>query len=161
MHEDDFTFNGQRKGEKVLRVVRNHPIILTLPIIKTLFFLALGILTLIQWPGEYSGLVLIVCVLAACGVFSRSYYDYSQSVFLITNDRVINVDQEGFWARKITETDLDKIQSATSQTSGIWRVMFKFGNLIIHTAGTSREEEIVVKNIPNPYEVQQSIGKIR
>lgn len=94
-------------------------------------------------------------------IFFRAFYDYNQSMFVITNQRIINVGQKGFWKRKITETDLDKIQDVASETSGIWRTMFKYGNLIIRTAGASSGTEIVVENIANPYEVQQEIAKIK
>jgi len=103
----------------------------------------------------------LVCVLVAFGIFFRAFYDYNQSVFVLTNQRVINVGQDGFWKRKITETDLEKIQDVASETSGIWRTMFKFGDLVIRTAGAGQGSEIIVKNIANPYEVQQEIVKIK
>lgn len=157
----EFTFNGQRPSEKVLLVVKNHPFVLFFPGLKTILALLIGISAIIFWSSEYAGLVLLVCVLVAFAIFFRAFYDYSQSVFVVTNQRIINVDQYGFWKRKITETELDKIQDASSETSGILRTMIKFGDLIIRTAGVSQGSEIVVKNIANPYEVQQEIAKIK
>lgn len=157
----NFTFNGQRDGEKVVFIVKNHPFVLFFPGLKAILALLIGIAAMLFWSSGYSGLILLVCVLVAFSIFFRAFYDYSQSVFVITNQRIINVDQNGFWKRKITETDLDKIQDASSETSGILRTMIKFGDLIIRTAGVSQGSEIVVKNIANPYEVQQEIAKIR
>lgn len=157
----EFSFNGQRHGERVALVVKNHPIILFWPGLKTIIILILGISVMLFWSSGYSGMLLLICALVAFAIFFRAFYDYSQSVFVLTNQRIINVRQRGFWRRKITETDLEKIQDVASETSGIWRTMFKFGDLIIRTAGVSQGSEIMVKNIANPYEVQQEIAKIK
>ena len=157
----EFSFHGQRAGEKVTSVIKNHPIILFLPGLKTILVLLLGISAMLFWSSSYSGLFLLICTVISFAIFFRAFYDYTQSMLVITNQRVINVGQNGFWKRKITETDFEKIQDVASETSGIWRTMFKYGNLIIRTAGASQGTEIVVENIANPYEVQQEIAKIR
>lgn len=157
----EFSFHGQRAGEKVTSVIKNHPIILFLPGLKTILVLLLGISAMLFWSSSYSGLFLLICTVISFAIFFRAFYDYNQSMLVITNQRVINVGQNGFWKRKITETDFEKIQDVASETSGIWRTMFKYGNLIIRTAGASQGTEIVVENIANPYEVQQEIAKIR
>lgn len=144
-----------------MEVVKNHPFILFWPGLKAVFFILLGVATLIYIPGQLSGIVLVICAIIALGIMARVIYDYSQSMLLITSQRVLYVDQKGFFARKITETDLNKIQDVSSQTKGLFKVMLKFGDLVIRTAGASKGEEIVVKNIPNPYEYQQIIAKIR
>lgn len=159
MHEE-FTFNGQRENEIVKLVVKNHPFVLFWPGLKSIFFLALGIASMVMLSNEATGLVLIICIAIAMGIFARSFYDYSQSVFIVTTQRLINVSQDGFWKREITETALDKIQDVSSRTNGMTRVMFKYGDLMVRTAGATQGGEIIVKNIPNPYEVQQKIAKL-
>lgn len=158
--KEEFTFHGQREGETVKMVVKNHPFILFFPGLKAILFLLLGISTIIFISNEATGLVLLVCVIVAMGIFSRAYYDFSQSVLIVTNQRLISVGQEGFWRRNITETNLDKIQDIASQTNGLFRVMLKYGDLIVRTAGVTQGGEIIVKNIPDPYEVQQRIAKL-
>jgi uncharacterized membrane protein YdbT with pleckstrin-like domain len=161
MKEEELSFNGQRKGEKIEEVIKNHPFVLLWPGIKMIFFFLLGTATMIYFPSQYAGMVLVICVLIGLGIFMRRFYDYSQSVFLITNQRLINVFQDGFLKRKITETDLNKVQDASSSTSGLFKTMLKFGDLTLRTAGASKGEEIIVKNIPHPYEVQQRIANIK
>jgi hypothetical protein len=156
-----FSFSGQKPGERVVSVIKNHPIILFSPGLKSIIALVAGISVFLFWPSQYSGMVLLIFILIAFAIFFRTFYDYSQSVFVVTNQRVISVDQHGFWKRKITETEIEKIQDVSSETSGIFRTMFKFGNLMIRTAGVSQGSEIVVKNIANPYQVQQKIVAIK
>ena len=156
-----FSFSGQRQGERVIDAVKNHPFILFPSGLKSIIVLVAGISVYLFWPSQYSGLLILIAALIAFGIFFRVYFDYSQSVFVITNQRVINVGQNGFWKRKITETEIDKIQDVASETSGIFRTMFKFGDLIIRTAGVSDGSEIRAKNIANPYQVQQKIAGIK
>lgn len=158
--EHEYTFNGQRPNEKVLDMVKNHVFVLFWPGLKAIFFIAIGAAAFIFWSNQFSGIILIIFLLVAFGIFSRSYYTYSQSVFLVTNQRVLNVEQKGFWKRKITETEIDKIQDVSSSVSGLFKIMLKFGNLVIRTAGASEGTEIRVKNISSPYEVQQEIAKL-
>lgn len=158
---EDYSFNGQREGEEVLQMVKNHPFVLFWPGLKAIFFLVLGIATIVFFSSQFAGLVLVVCVAMALGIFMNSYYNYSQSVFLVTNQRVLNVNQNGFFKRRIIETDINKIQDVSSDTSGGFKTMLKFGDLVIRTAGASKEEAIIVKNIANPYEVQQRIARIK
>jgi uncharacterized membrane protein YdbT with pleckstrin-like domain len=156
-----FTFSGQRQGERVLSAVKNHPFVLFFPGLKAVVVLVAGISVYLFWPSQYSGMVILIAILVAFAIFFRAYFDYSQSVLVITNQRVINVDQNGFWKRKITETEINKIQDVSSETSGLFRTMLKFGDLVIRTAGVSQGSEIVAKNIANPYQVQQKIAGIK
>lgn len=161
MDGKEFSFHGQRAGEKVHFVIKNHPFVLFFPGLKAILLLVIGIGAILFWSSGYSGVILLVCALVAFGIFFRVFYNYSQSMFVITNQRIINVGQDGFWRRKITETELEKIQDVASETSGLLRTMLKFGDLIIRTAGVSQGSEIIVKNIANPYEVQQEIARIK
>lgn len=154
----DYSFNGQRKGEDVKLIVKNHPFILFWPGLKAIFFFALGISSFFYLGGHATfGLILVLCILIGFALGARSFYDYSQSVFIITNQRIIYVDQNGFFKRKIVETELSKIQDVASSTAGFFKMLLKFGDLVIRTAGASKGEEIVVKDIPNPYEVQKRV----
>lgn len=159
-HEEEFSFNGQRTGEKVVLLVRNHPFIFVWPGLKAIFFILLGIATLLYINSSASGFVLVIMLIIAAGILSRVIYDFISSVFVVTSERVICVDQNGFFDRKITETEKEKIQDVASKTKGMFKIMFKFGDLVIRTAGASKGEEIVVRNIPNPYEVQQKIASL-
>jgi uncharacterized membrane protein YdbT with pleckstrin-like domain len=98
-------------------------------------------------------------VLLAFSIFWTAYYLYYSSVFLITSERVIYLHQKSVLKRKITETNLDKIQDVSSDTEGFIKNMLGFGDLIIRTAGASQGNEIIIKSIANPYALQQEITK--
>jgi uncharacterized membrane protein YdbT with pleckstrin-like domain len=111
--------------------------------------------------GEYAGMIALVCVIVAFGIFFEKYYNYAQGMLIITSQRVLNVEQKGFFKRRIIETDVNKIQDVSSNVSGVMRIFLKFGDLVIRTAGGSQGSEIIIKNIPHPYDVQQIIANIK
>jgi len=158
--DHEFSFNGQRPEEKVLQVVKNHPLVIFLPGLKLVLFVFVATVLILVWKNQYSGLVGMVFAVMGLGIFSRSYYNFSQSVLIITNQRLMYVDQIGFWKRKIIEAEINRIQSVSSDLSGMFKVIFKYGNLIVKTAGTGQESDIIVRDIPNPYLVQQALAKL-
>lgn len=161
MSDSEFTFHGQRKGEQVKMLVKNHPFILLWPGVKCVFAITVGIAIFLFWDNWNAGPIGLIFLLIAILFVARRIYNFTQSVFIVTNHRVINVEQNGYLHRKITETELHQIQDITSQMDGITRVLLKYGNLVIRTAGVSAGSEIVVTNIPQPYDVQQKITMIR
>ncbi|OQA03813.1 MAG: Bacterial membrane flanked domain protein [bacterium ADurb.Bin400] len=155
--EEEFTFNGQRRGENVVAVVKNHPVILFWPGLKTVFFLTTAVAFTMFWRAQPSGPAAMLLAICGLSIFAKAFFMFNKSLFLVTDQRVINIDQDGFWKHSITETEINNIQDVSSNTVGPLRTMFKYGDLIIRTAGASKGSEIIVKNIANPYEVQQCI----
>ena len=156
-----YSFHGQRKGESVKLVVRNHPVILLWPGIKMIFAITIGTAIILFWDNWNAIPIGMICYLISLLFVVRRIYNFTQSTFVVTTHRIINVEQNGYLHRKITETELHQIQDITSQTDGLSRIIFKYGNLVIRTAGVSSGSEIIVKDIPNPYDVQQKITTIR
>lgn len=155
-----FVFNGQRPNESVEEVVKNHWFVLLWPIVKTMALLAIPVVFFVYLGASvYFSIITAVCIILAITTFSTAYYLYSSSVFLITSKRIIYLYQKSILKRKVIETNLDKIQDVTSNTEGLMKNSLDFGDLIIRTAGAGQGGEIVVKNIPSPYTIQQEITK--
>lgn len=156
----EFTFDGQRANESVEEVVRNHPYILLVPGLKCVIMLAIPVAVLIFYgAGLTFSILAFAALLVSFSIFGKAWYEYSASVLILTNQRVMYLDQVGFFKRKIIETNLDKIQDVASDTSGVVRTSFDFGDVVIRTAGASAGSEIIIKNVAHPYQVQQAITK--
>ena len=84
-----------------------------------------------------------------------AFLDYYLDTWIITNDRLLNIEQEGVFARTISELDLYKIQDATSEVKGILPSLFGYGNVHIQTAGETKRFEL--EQVPNPHEVRKLI----
>lgn len=105
----------------------------------------------------YSTIIVIIFIIWGLFEIIEEWYEYSNDICLITSQRVISIDQEGFFHREIAEAELDKIQEAEYETKGFLETTFNFGDINIQTA--SATSKLILKDVPRPYEVQQQITK--
>ncbi|TSC94445.1 MAG: Uncharacterized protein Athens101428_271 [Candidatus Berkelbacteria bacterium Athens1014_28] len=158
MEDANFTFRGQRPNEKVIKIVRRHPIVFFWPLLQATLAFTLAVIVLIYFDfGQvfyFCGGILALFIFA---VLFKAIFVYRNSFCLITNQRVINIDQKNFFNRQITETDFSKIQDVTNNTSGVIGTSLNYGEIVVQTAGT--QNQLIIKHIPDPYQVQQEITK--
>lgn len=81
--------------------------------------------------------------------------DYYLDVWIITDQKVISVDQQRLFVREIATLQLDKIQDVTVEVKGIIPTMFHFGDILIQTAGENRE--FIMLQIAEPQKVRDNI----
>jgi hypothetical protein len=81
--------------------------------------------------------------------------DYYLDVWIITDQKVISVDQQRLFVREISTLQLDKIQDLTVEVKGIIPTMFHFGDILIQTAGEKRE--FIMLKIAEPQKVKDTI----
>lgn len=83
--------------------------------------------------------------------------DYYLDVLIVTNKRVIDVEQKGLFSREISYFSLEKIQDIKSEVTGIIATFLKFGDLHIQTAGQQRE--FVLRYVKEPDQARENIDK--
>ncbi len=67
------------------------------------------------------------------------YADWSNDIYRVTDDRVIDIEKSPFGLRtRSIETTLDRVQDVSYVRQGIVANMFDYGNVIIETAGAGR-----------------------
>lgn len=87
--------------------------------------------------------------------FFFNFIDYYLDVWIVTNRRIINVEQEGFFARRISEHKLFRIQDVTSEVEGVFPTLLRFGSVYIQTAGTKRNFHF--EQVPHPDRIKDTI----
>ncbi len=166
-----YRLSGKLPDEKIIKVLRRDAFIL---IKKILFFILLLVLPLVLfyivvtsiYPGilygqiSYPIFVLIVSFyyLFLWVFFFFSFIDYYLDVWIITNERIINIEQKGFFARIVSEQRLSRIQDVTSEVEGFFPTIFKYGNVYVQTAGA--KERFFFHEISNPDQVRNIIIKL-
>jgi len=71
-------------------------------------------------------------------------------LIIITNKRVIGIDQIAFLLRDFSECPLERVQEINAQTKGLLAELFNFWTLTIHTA--SEASDFIMHAIANPLE---------
>jgi uncharacterized membrane protein YdbT with pleckstrin-like domain len=158
---------NQRKGEKVELFLRRHWLV-TLRILVTLVVLAgvpMIVFTVLAhdvttWLNHpIVGPVFIVgATIYAMAIILFSfveYADYYLDTWIVTNERIINIEQKGLFNRVASELQLNAVQDVTSDVKGLVRTLFDYGDVVIQTAGEVKRFHF--KGIPNPEEIKERV----
>lgn len=161
-----------QSDEKVIRVVRPHVIIITF---KLSAFLVLAFLPLIipdaiaaaspdvnpftelmPWLGEELSHFLLGLwwLFLWMGAF-RALTSYYLDAWLITNKRVVDIEQHGFFSREVSSVFLANVQDATTNVSGLLPTLLNYGDLEVQSAAATNRFRIV--GVPNPRSLRDLI----
>jgi uncharacterized membrane protein YdbT with pleckstrin-like domain len=146
-------FPGQHADERIDLVFRNHPIVMRKPLIACLSIMAASEIPLLLLPPEQLTLgfqIFGVGILIALAVGFYYWLGWFYSVFILTDSRLVDIQQKGLFNRRVNELGLDKVQSINYETKGIQAAIFKFGDINIQTFGGV---EWSLKSINHPADV--------
>ncbi len=140
-------FEGQRPGEEVLFIFRRHIIAM-----RKGFYLLLGPLVITAIPvliwqdniellwlplgGFTLGLIL----------FFYHYMMWYFTIYLVTNQRIRQITQRGFFGKDVVELRLSKIQNISYNIPGFSGEVFGFGTIVIQTF----VGDLVIHNVEHP-----------
>ncbi len=80
---------------------------------------------------------------------------YILTVAVVTNKRIIRIDQKAFFIYERNEMELDKIQDISVNIQGIFATFLDFGDLQVQTAGTI--VKFTFPQLPNPQKIKDII----
>ena len=81
--KEEYTFNGQRPGEKVIEVIPSHPYVVYPAGFRMILVFALAIAIFLFWPKFWiASAVMSLLILI---YFTNAFFSYRESVFIITN----------------------------------------------------------------------------
>lgn len=85
----------------------------------------------------------------------QNYIDYHLDVWIVTDHRILNIEQHGLFARTVSELRLYRVQDVTAEVKGFLHTMLDFGDVFIQTAG--EKERFQFEDIPHPNQVAKMI----
>ncbi len=157
-------FIGQREGEKIELVLFHHWYFVALPIIQAITIILLSLIIPIslhwmKWIFSYglTTLLYYTWLVFWIGFMLYRYINWYRDRFIITSERIIDVDQRGLFSRKVSELELDKVQNITHAVTGIAATMFNFGTIVVQSAGAG---EIALKQVGDPAGLQEEITRL-
>jgi hypothetical protein len=165
MAEPVMRFEGEEEGEKVLFVLRAHPItnlpwillVILLLLIPTLFSLGLGVLGIDSIPIRQQTIFLITLTwyLIVLSIAFQEFLYWYFNIYILTNRKIVDIDYFNLFYRKISQTTLSNVQDITFTKGGLFQNFFDYGDIHIQTAGTSANFEFT--HIPDPEGNQKRI----
>ena len=91
--------------------------------------------------------------------FFLIWIDYYFDVWIVTERRIINIEQKGLFSRVVSELELEKIQDITTDVKGVIPTFLNFGDLHVQTA--AEKERFLFRDIPDPYDVKNLIMNLQ
>lgn len=157
MGETDLTFQGENPDETILFVLRRHPWTLFHAGLVLVVLLVVLTVVLVRFQGSWvtSWTIFLLGPLSLY-LAARSWFLWSSSIYVLTNERLIAVDQTGWFHRTVSELALTDILKISHQVEGASATMFNFGDVKIVASGAT-EADLVLRAVYDPYEVQQRI----
>jgi len=150
-------FPGQHDHEEVLLVFRHHLMSIRKELIVGLLVVFIGMLPVVIWPTNALALQFLgILSVIALGYLIWAWVGWYYSVYIATNERIIEVHQRGFFDRRVTEFGLDKVQNINYHIKGVQAVLFRYGTIAVRTY----VGDLVMKGIHNPVGIQQKLVKI-
>ncbi len=147
-------FDGQRPGEKLLFVFRRHMIamrkgfyMLLIPLVVTSIppLIASNNLELFLLPigGLLLGLIL----------FAYQFIMWYFTIYIVTDQRIRQVTQRGFFGKDVIELRLSKVQNISYNIPGFSGEIFKFGTIVIQTF----VGDLVINKVDHPEEIYNKL----
>ena len=162
-------FPNQKPNEHVLMFLRRHWISvvkivlinLSMAVMPMIFYI--GVAGYTDFLEVEAYLALFVFLVSAFYLFIilfafANFVDYYLDVWIVTNQRVINIEQKGLFSREVSEKELGMMQDITSDVEGFWATVLNYGNVHIQTAAET--ERFIFKQVPFADEVARRISNL-
>lgn len=161
-----------QNNEQIIYKIRKHWLVFALevasfgllavlPIIALILIYRVGVMptmgSLTQQGLSFTIFFYSVWLIIITHLIALIWTDYYLDVWLVTNQRVIDVEQLGLFHRRIASFRLDLIQDIKILVPGFLATFLKYGNIHIQTAGDFREFSI--KNVADPYKLKEIIER--
>jgi uncharacterized membrane protein YdbT with pleckstrin-like domain len=159
------SFDLQHEDEPVLLLLRQHPIV-NIPwiIIAILLSLAPIILfplvpALLQFfPGRFAMIAVIGWYTIVFGYALEQFLIWFYNIYIITDERIIDVDFYNLLFKKVSEAKLENIEDISASNSGFLQSIVDYGDITIQTA--AEVPEIEFERVPHPDRVQKLLSEL-
>lgn len=140
-------FNGQRDGEEVLFVFRRHIIAMRKGFYMLLVPFALTAIPPLIWQDNLELFLLPLGGLAlGLILFGYHFLMWRYTYYIVTDQRIRQVTQKGFFGTDVIELRLSKIQNISYNIPGFFGEIFHFGTIVIQTF----VGDLVIRNVEHP-----------
>ena len=165
MSETIKTTSQIRPGEQLLMMLHRHWIVFAFKIgymlllvlttfvilyIKSTLITIFGTSVFWGWLSLYWMFFLTFILL--------SWINDELDLFLITDQRIIGIEQISALSRRVSECWLNRVQEVNAEVTGVLQTVLHYGHVHIHTA--SENSDMIVSFAPNPVQNWNRINTI-
>jgi len=150
-------FKEQFEDEDVLLVFRKHPVVMRKGLVLSSIAILLGTVPALIKP-EFSWFFggLGAGFLLAILVFLPFWIGWHFSVYIVTDQRLIQITQKGLFHRSMVGLGLNQIQMVNYEIAGLQETLLGFGTIMIQTFVGS----LTIHEVHHPAEIQKELLEI-
>jgi hypothetical protein len=152
-------FEDQLDDEEVIEVFRKHPIVMRKGLVLCMLGPLLGVIPAAIWPalgfgwffGGLAGGILLGMLL-----FFPGYIAWYFSVFIVTDQRLIQITQKGLFHKSVVDIGLNQIQMVNYEVAGLQETLLGYGTIMMQTY----LGDMVIHDVHHPAKIQKKLLKI-
>lgn len=158
-------FPTQASEEKIFLLLRKHwfnyiifvflAVMMIIPVIAIVVYLTINIGQIEAATASFLIVVASTLFLATLALELYGFVDYYLDVYIVTDQRLVDISQNGLYRREISELQIRQVQDVSAHVDGFFNTLLHFGDVYIQTAGD--RENFIFTSIPHPYTVSKQI----
>lgn len=159
--------------EQVVKVVWRHWFVLLGSIFTLIFAVAIPVILVfvlnivpfgsfvtVLGSGSAAAMFFLIAWLIIVWIFGWNIWtNYFLNVLLITDIRIFDIKQKGYFRRKSSSFRIDHIQNVTVEQLGVIQTLLDFGTVHFETAG--EDLTLDAQYIARPYEIKKLIDDMQ
>lgn len=155
-------FPDQFDDEEVLHVFRKHPIVMRKGLVLASVGLLVGpLVTLIMTYTNsknpptitfFFGSLALSLVLSII-LFSPAWISWFYSLFIVTDQRLIQITQKGLFHRSVVDLGLNQIQMVNYEIAGLQETLLGFGTIMMQTY----VGDLIIHDVHHPAKLQKKL----
>lgn len=150
-------FEGQNDGEEVAFIFRRHPVVMRKGFYLLIVPFLVASVPVLIWPDNLNNLWIALGGLGfGMLLFFYHWLGWYFSIFIVTNQRLRQITQHGFFNRGVVDVGISKIQNISYNVPGFTAAMFGFGDIIIQTY----VGDLCLDRIHHPVKIYDRLQKV-
>lgn len=164
MRPNGVSFETREDEEQIILFLRKH-FITNIPWIFISFVMFLtptvvmttGILETV--PANFRFIFMMIWYLVSVAYTLESFLTWFFNVYIITDERIVDVDFYNLTYKEVSDANLDKIEDVTYKMGGVIRTIFNYGDVLIQTAAEVTNFDFLA--VPYPDKVVKVLQDLR
>jgi uncharacterized membrane protein YdbT with pleckstrin-like domain len=160
------SFSEMKSYEKVVLVLYRHEFVLALQLLGHLIILIIMTSAAIFLSGYFTAGSIITAVWLIYFIFILYWWMtmfylitmYLLDIWVVTDHRIIDSQQHGFFSRTVSEASLARIEDVSVEIRGLIPTFLNYGDVEVQTAGANHK--FVFKQIKDPQGVKDTIMRL-
>lgn len=159
-------FEDQFDDEEVLLVFRKHPIVMRKGLLLACVCVLIGplytlFLTYTRPPESMPSvsflfISLLISFVVGIIVMLPQWISWHFSVYIMTDQRFIQITQKGLFHRSVVDMSLNQIQMVNYEIAGLQQTLFGFGTIIMQTF----VGDLVIHEVYHPASTQKRMLEV-